>query len=174
MNIFFLHLIPSECAKMHVDKHVVKMILESTQLLCCAHHIFPNPDYKPPYKLTHKNHPSSIWTRQSTANYLWLVELALELCKEYTYRYEKTHKCESYINELKKNIPMIESVEFTPPLMAMPDLYKEKITDCVKDNIEIVMESYRQYYFFEKCELFKWKKRTMPNFIIEYMHIFEN
>jgi hypothetical protein len=174
MNIFFLHLSPSECAKMHVDKHVVKMILESTQLLCSAHHVYPNLEYKPPYKLTHKNHPSSIWTRQSTSNYLWLVELALELCKEYTYRYKKIHKCESYINDLKKNIPKIENDEFTPPLMAMPDTYKEKITDCAKENIEKVIESYRQYYFFEKSDLFKWKNRNVPEFILEYMSIFEN
>ena len=42
MNIFFLHFDPKTCAQMHVDKHVVKMILESVQLLCSAHHLHPN------------------------------------------------------------------------------------------------------------------------------------
>ena len=107
MNIFFLHKDPKKCAIMHVNKHVVKMILESTQMLCSVHHVCkqidPNYSYTPPYKLAHKNHPCSIWVRESLSNYLWLIELAKELSKEYTYRYGKSHKCESYIYELEKN-----------------------------------------------------------------------
>jgi hypothetical protein len=64
MNIFFLSLIPSTCAQMHVDKHVIKMILETTQLLCSAHYMVKS-EYIPCYKLIHKNHPSAIWTRKS-------------------------------------------------------------------------------------------------------------
>lgn len=174
MNIFFLHLNPSQCAKMHVDKHVVKMILESMQLLCSAHHMHPVENYIPPYKLTHKNHPSSIWSRESIANYLWLVELTVELCKEYTYRYGKKHKCESYIYELKNNVPDIKNKEFTTPRMAMPDMYKEKITDSHDENIENVIEAYKHYYFFEKNHILKWKNRDIPEFISSYKNMFEN
>jgi hypothetical protein len=95
MNIFFLHFDPKTCAQMHVDKHAVKMILESVQLLCSAHHLHPNGEDLKLMKLTHKNHPSSIWTRESLSNYKWLLELTKELCKEYTYRYGKVHKCET-------------------------------------------------------------------------------
>ena len=60
MNIFFLHILPQVCAQMHIDKHVIKMILETTQLLCSAHHMTisneKTPCYTPCYKLTHKNH----------------------------------------------------------------------------------------------------------------------
>jgi hypothetical protein len=172
MNIFFLHLNTKKCAEMHVDKHVVKMILESVQLLCSAHHLHPYDNYKPPYKLTHKNHPSAIWTRTSQENYLWLVSLAKELCKEYTYRYGKKHKCEQYLDDLEKNIPDIEKKEFTAPLPAMPDIYKNKITDDINKDIENVIESYKQYYFFEKSDLFSWKKRDTPDFIKEYNDLF--
>lgn len=159
MNIFFLHIDPEKCAQMHVNKHVVKMILETCQLLCSVHHIV-NSEYKPPYKLTHKNHPSSIWTRTSIDNYKWLCRLGQELCKEYTYRYNKKHKCEEYINELSYNIPILPDIGFTQPLQAMPDNYKEK------DSID----AYRNYYFYEKSRMHSWKKREKPQWFEEYIN----
>lgn len=160
MNIFFLHIDPQKCAEMHVDKHIIKMALELTQLLCSAHYM-SNSEYKPPYKLTHKNHPSAIWTRSSTDNYKWLVSLGKELCKEYTYRYGKIHKCESYINDLGNNIPPLPDIGFTQPLQAMPDHYKEE------DSIE----AYRNYYFYGKEHLHSWKKRNKPNWFEEYIRL---
>jgi len=88
MNIFFLSLNPQEAARLHCDKHVVKMILETTQLLYSSHWIL-NPENLPEnaYKLAHKNHPCSIWVRSSITNYMWLASLGLWLCEEYKYRY---------------------------------------------------------------------------------------
>jgi hypothetical protein len=87
MNIFFLDEDPTLSAQYHVDKHVVKMILETAQLLCGVHHATSQITDQVPYKLSHKNHPCAIWARTSLSNYLYLCELGLELCKEYTYRY---------------------------------------------------------------------------------------
>ena len=84
MNIFFLDEDPTMSAQYHVDKHVVKMILETAQLLCGVHHATAPDNTYVPYKLSHKNHPCSIWARTSLSNYLYLCELGLELCKEYT------------------------------------------------------------------------------------------
>lgn len=162
MNIFFLHMIPRICAIMHVDKHVVKMILETCQMLCTAHHITES-GYIPPYKMTHKNHPCNIWLRSSTKNYEWLVTLGLELCKEYTYRYSKIHKCQEYIEDMRKNIPPIPNIGFTTPYQAMPGMYKGS------DSIE----AYRAYYFFEKSYLHSWKKRDIPEWIIETRLLFQ-
>ena len=39
MNIFYLDNDPMTCAQMHNDKHVIKMILETCQLLSTAHRI---------------------------------------------------------------------------------------------------------------------------------------
>jgi hypothetical protein len=147
---------------MHVDKHVVKMILETCQLLCTTHHITEST-YIPPYKMTHKNHPSTKWVRESQGNYNYLINLGKELCKEYTYRYGKIHKCQSYIEEMGDNIPPIPDYGFTSPAQAMPDQYKSK--DAV--------ESYRSYYYFEKIELHSWKKRDVPDWIIEIREMFE-
>ena len=169
MNIFFLHMIPSICAQLHCDKHVVKMILETCQMLCSAWHI-TDPEheiYEPCYKLAHKNHPCSIWVRSSVDNYKWLCELGLELCKEYTYRYGKTHKSEEYIKDLALNIPPIPDIGFTPPAQAMPDMYKDK------DAIS----AYHHYYFFEKERMHSWKGkiagRDVPEFITEFKNMFE-
>ena len=166
MNIFFLHLDPEKCAKMYVNRHTIKMLLESCQILCSVHHVCKekNPDYeyKPPYKLCHKNHPCNIWARTSLSNYKWLIELAKELAKEYTYRYEKIHKCEAIVYELEKNLPPIEDIGFTKPAQAMPDTYKE----------EDVVEAYRSYYIYEKSGLFQWKKREQPDWLTEYQSNF--
>jgi hypothetical protein len=159
MNIFFLHWNPEICAQMHLDKHVIKMILETCQLLCSAVHI--SGAYTPCYKLTHKNHPCAIWTRESIDNYMWLCELGLELCKEYTFRYGKTHKCYPYIVELKSNPPPLPNIGFTTPATAMPDIYKKY------DPIT----AYRYYYIFDKTDILSWKGkiagRPVPDWVQE-------
>ena len=90
MNIFYLSHDPVQAAKYQYNKHVVKMILETAQLLCTAHHeLGTNIDI--PYKATHKNHPSAIWVRSSAEAYMWAYEHMLALGKEYTKRYGKEH-----------------------------------------------------------------------------------
>lgn len=157
MNIFVLHLLPSICAKYHNDKHVVKMILETAQILCCAHHVLKSR-YIPKYKLTHKNHPCNIWAMKSIGNYKWLATLGMELCKEYTYRYGKIHATQKVIEDLHVNLPDIKETEMTPFAQAMPDEYKE----------DDIVSAYRHYYFFEKHHIAKWKKRDIPDWWDEF------
>ncbi len=159
MNIFFLDENPTLSAQYHVDKHVVKMILETAQLLCSVHHVTDQVTTKyrlstdqVPYKLSHKNHPCAVWARQSLSNYLYLCELGLELGKEYTYRYGKRHKSIDVIEWCIVNKPNIPDIGFTTPAMAMPDEFK---TDSV-------VESYRNYYMGAKISLASWKNREKP------------
>jgi hypothetical protein len=152
MNIFFLDFDTQKCAQYHCDKHVVKMILETAQLLCGVHHLTPQVTPQVPYKLSHKNHPCAIWTRESLTNYLYLCDLGLELSKEYTYRYGKRHKSQDVIEWCVTNKPLIKDVGFTTPPKAMPDEYK------VMD----VVESYRNYYVGAKKDFAKWKNREIP------------
>jgi len=151
MNIFLLDTDTKKCAQYHCDKHVVKMILETAQLLCGVHHM-TNQITEAPYKLSHRNHPCSIWARESLSNYLYLCELGLELCKEYTYRYGKRHKSQEVIEWCLINKPNISDKEFTEPARAMPDEYK---SNCV-------VESYRNYYMGEKSKIAVWKNRETP------------
>jgi len=85
MNIFYLDHNPVLCAQYHCDAHVVKMILESAQLLSTAHRETDSPYADFCYKSTHKNHPSAIWVRESTDHYSWLFELFKELSNEFVY-----------------------------------------------------------------------------------------
>ena len=150
MNIFALDDNPRKCAEYHVDKHVVKMILETAQLLCGVHWLTGS---NAPYKLTHINHPSAIWVRKCIENYNWLCDLGLELCVEYTYRYEKTHKSEAIITWCKENKPnLFSNGIITLFAMAMPD-------EC---KIDSPILSYRHYYMTQKNSLASWKKRNKP------------
>lgn len=152
MNIFFLDENPTLSAQYHVNKHVVKMILETAQLLCGVHHVTAHDSTHVPYKLSHKNHPCSIWCRESLSNYLYLCELGLELSKEYTYRYGKRHKSQDVIEWCLINKPNIPDIEFTDPAKAMPDEFK----------VDSVVESYRNYYMGAKFSLAAWKNREKP------------
>lgn len=178
MNIFYLDHNPQVCAQMHVDKHCVKMILETAQLLSTAHRVLDGvetigvspsgrkqkrwvlPDGRDTglYSATHINHPSAIWCRQTSSNYRWLHMLLIELCAEYTYRYGKVHKCQETglvraLGQVPKNI---KYGDFTEPTPAMPEQYK------VPGNS---IQSYHNYYNGEKQRMFVWKKRDVPGFI---------
>ena len=173
MNIFYLDHDVTECAKMHNDKHVVKMILEYAQLLSTAHRILDGtelsvlsatgrkkkvwqlPDHRDSvlYSCTHANHPSAVWVRQSDKNYDWLFAMFQALMSEYTHRYGKTHatsRLEMYLAQLPKNIPQ---KHFTQPTPAMPDEVKVP-----GDSIK----SYRNYYINNKPHLASWKNRNKP------------
>jgi len=156
MNIFVLDWDVKKCAMYHNDKHVVKMILETAQLLCGVHHMTESPSENVPYKLSHKNHPCSIWARESMDNYLWLCELGMELCAEYTFRYGKRHKSQQVIEWCIDNRPNIPEEGFTVPAKAMPDQYK----------VEDVVQSYRNYYLGEKKSFCNWKNRNTPSWFL--------
>jgi hypothetical protein len=149
MNIFVLDTDIEKCAKDHCDKHCVKMILESCQILCGVHW---STGGDAPYRLSHKNHPCSIWARTSYSNYVWLTDLGLELCKEYERRYGKIHKTKSVLEWCLTNKPNIPDLGLTPHAKAMPDEYK----------VDDVIESYRNYYRGAKKDFAKWKNREIP------------
>lgn len=156
MNIFIFDEDISLCARYYCDKYAVKMPLEFAQLLCTAHHL-NNSSYDTPYKPTHRHHPCAKWSAESLENYVWLVNLGLKLCEEYTYRYGKVHKCEEIINWCGTRQPDFQSVERTPFALAMPDQYK----------CEDAVKAYRDYYLGEKRHLFAWKKRPVPWWVEE-------
>jgi hypothetical protein len=153
MNIFVLSLDPREAAEYHCDKHVVKMILETAQLLYCSHWML-NPDGLPPtaYKKTHPNHSCSIWIRESIENYRWLSELGLALCEEYTYRYGKRHKTQDHLEWLASHIPPLPEVARTQFRMAMPNEFK----------CEDPILAYHAYYLIAKERMLIFTKRPPP------------
>ena len=140
MNIFYLHEAPGGAATYMYDKNVVKMILESAQMLCTAHHHYGNGD-NVPYKKAHYNHPSTKWVRENANNYRWLFRHMMHLGEEYTRRYGKEHlsiqKCWDSLCHVPPDIP---EGKFTQPPQCMPDEYKT-------DNS---VDAYWNYYIGEK------------------------
>lgn len=155
MNIFYLDEDLEKCSQYHCDKHVIKMVTEYAQLLSSALHLNPNKKngVGNAYRLTHKNHPSAVWTRESLDNWLWLRKLTETLSNEYSYRYEKTHKAGLLAKSLP--IPSIEKLGITPFRCAMPE-------ELITPN---PIESYRSYYVKNKLNIISYRKRKVPNWL---------
>lgn len=178
MNIFVLDKDPEVAAQQQCDKHVVKMIVESAQMLSTAHRVLDGfktkrlsktgnrmidyyelDDYEAElsyYKACHVNHPCSIWCRESEANYRWLWEHMYALCHEYTHRYGKRHKSENVLWPLKSPPFNIKKGGLTPFALAMG-----AAPECINKNDPV--DSYRNFYQ-TKQNRFKmaWTKRDIP------------
>ncbi len=178
MNIFALDLDPTVAAQYNCDKHVIKMILEVSQLLSTAHRVLDGTlidglsksgrrqkqyvhSNESLYKATHINHPSAVYCRDSESQYVWAAKHLRALCDEYTYRYGKVHKTEQIglVDWLYSNVPKnigTKSV-FDLPYPAMPD-------DCISSD---VVASYRKYYTIHKRHLAGWagkiNSRSVPS-----------
>lgn len=160
MNIFVLDKDPSLCAQYHCDKHVIKMILESAQILSTViQEHWGHGRVEQLYKPTHKNHPCVLWAR-SPENFYWLYKLGKQLAKEYTHRYGKKHKSETILDLVGQyiNKNFFEHAPVYSFVLTMPDEYKK--SDPVR--------SYREYYKKDKQHLLTYTNRTKPEWIYEY------
>ena len=159
MNIFYLDRDPKIAAQMMCDKHVVKMILESAQMLSTAHRVLDGDEYADKnglYKKAHVNHPSSEWVRQCYQHYWWLYAHMVALMEEYTYRYGKHHATERLkvpLSEYPKAIPV---GDYTEPPQCMPEVCKGKDT----------VLAYQNYYIIEKSGFARWTKREIPTWVL--------
>lgn len=150
MNIFILDSRPAVAAQMLCNRHVVKMIVESAQIMATVHHRYGS---SATYRSTHEHHPCTIWTGASAQNYAWLLAHTKAMCREYTLRYEKTHATQHYVfGELHALPPGIPFLGQTPFAQAMPDQYRD---------IDPVL-AYRRYYLGAKKDICKWTNRDVP------------
>ena len=166
-----------------VDRHVVKMILETAQLLSTAHRVIDGVEvveqkyvngslparYRKVkrwklkdgrdnelYQATHINHPSAVWCRAGHQNYLWLFDHFLPLLNEYTHRHGKNHKCGAMVDVLSNLPDKIPMKAFTP---VTPAMAAEFVIS--KDSVE----NYRNYYKQGKKHLHRWTKRNPPEWM---------
>lgn len=163
MNLFILSTNPVECASMMMDKHVIKIILEAIQILCTIKRILDptDPICNKLYKITHKNHPITLWVQSSIENYIWTLDLVDAMHNEWQYRYghSREHKSYPLALLLRNNLPIqLNNVGLTPFVKVMPDQYK---------YIEDPVEAYKQYYMSEpKRKIASWKNREKPLWFI--------
>jgi hypothetical protein len=178
MNLFILSHDPVEAAQLQCDKHAVKMIVESAQMLSTVHRMLDGTLKRAPsksgktmskhwtlpddregvlYKAVHMSHPCTVWTMQSNSNYIWHWTHFAALCDEYTYRYGKVHATDKLLRkklkELPNNIPI-------GPLTHQPLAMKAN-PECMHPDDPV--RSYREFYQTKQTR-FKmvWTKREIP------------
>lgn len=181
MNIFVLNENPKQAAWDMCNKHVVKMILESCQLLSTAHHVLDGVQitrtakngrkfttyensrkdffFPPLLRCTMVNHPCTIWTRSSYLAYNWLWLHVKEMLRVYEVRYNKIHAYDSLVQHslihAPKNIPTTS--DLPPFVQAMPEQYK-------KEN---AVEAYRAYYIGDKSRFAVWPHNEIPKWYLD-------
>lgn len=153
MNIFVLDTDPERCASYHCDQHVVKMILESVQLMCTA---LNKKGFDTPYRSTHVNHPCVHWVERSWQNFQWLGELTRALNAEYRYRFDRCDDHKSIAVLAAIGDYRFEDHGLTEFAQAMPDQYKVP-GDAVR--------AYRQFYAGEKMHFARWTRRRVPHWL---------
>jgi hypothetical protein len=170
MNLFILSLIQKEIAQAMMDKHVNKILLEAVQMLCTAKRVLDpdDPINDSLYRMAHKNHPVSIWCRESRENFEWTLELIEELHIEWKFRYKhpesKVHKSYEVAMLLKKHMPTnFPSTGLTPFAQCVPEEYKSPCP----------VMSYRAYYMSpDKQKIATWDKgRSRPLWFQEIITI---
>jgi hypothetical protein len=153
MNIFAVDQDPHVAATCLVDRHVVKMILETAQMMCSVF-----PEGEAPYRRTHYNHPCGVWTRERIDNYEWLYRHGAALSQEFTFRFNNTHKSSAVIewcwNNATRSLFRSEG-HMTPFAQAMPEEFK-----CADP-----IAAYRYYYRVAKAHLHQWTRRQPPSWI---------
>jgi hypothetical protein len=159
MNIFFLSQNPVTAARYHADTHVIKMILESAQMLCTIVNSHAGEQIMP-YKSTHKYHPCTVWANTSLSNALWLVDLTRALNDEFKHRFNHTNNHKSYDMLISNDIAnklrnCLVDTGMTPPALAMPDEFK----------VACPVESYRNYYRVAKVNLLEYTNQSFPDWL---------
>ena len=164
---------PIVAAQMSCDKHVVKMILESAQMLCTVKRVLDGTEYTDltkngrkikRWRLNNSNeeaiiykagwlkHPSTQWVMKSAYNYIWLYKHMMALNDEYKLRYNHTkdHMCVQKLGQLLK----------TPPYNAPINVKGTDATPAMPDECKVpgdAVASYRKYYIMKKNRFATWK-----------------
>ena len=183
MNIFVLNTHPVYAAQEQCDKHIVKMVLESGQMLSTAHRILDGELYyaltekgrkvkryrlsddreSVLYKAVHFNHPCTVWTMENSANYTWHYTHFQALAYEFEYRFEKPHQTwldlrDALLNP-PNNIPITDRLtKFKLAMGAEPQ--------CINEADPV--SSYQNFYVTKQKRFeMSWSKRQKPTWFIE-------
>lgn len=178
MNLFVLDKDPVKAAQLQCDKHIVKMAVESAQMLSTAHRMLDGELIETRtksgrkgrhyqlddsrenllYKAVHYGHPCTVWTMKSNNNYMWHWVHYKALCEEYTYRYGKVHKTDDLLTDILHQLPRNIAVGYLSPI----PLAMGAAPECIDYNDPV--GSYRKFYQ-TKQKRFKmaWTKREIPD-----------
>jgi hypothetical protein len=169
-------------AQMHNDVHVRKMIVESGQMLSTTYRMLEGVECREPsksgktiqkqwklddpeldsvlYKVVHRNHPCTVWTRESLFNWLWHYNLFTHLCDEYTFRFGKVHETDRKLRKLLSSPP--PSIPMTTAFKGFT-LAMDQYPHCIVPGD--VVQSYRNYYIDQKLSFTTYTKREPPEWL---------
>lgn len=159
MNIFILNNDARLAAKDVIDKHAIKMPLESLQMMSTiADFLGLNSPYNP----VMLNHPCTIWGRKSKQNFAWLLNHANALCQEYSLRYNnRTHRCQTIINRnyevWNKVMQLLPDIGLTPFAIAISQDSKCRQLENFEELHAV--DKYREYYMYDKSRIASWKTK---------------
>jgi hypothetical protein len=154
VNIFVVNENPYIAARNLCDKHVVKMIVESCQMLSTSDQLHRGLPRNQRYKIAYQHHPC-VRSLQNQSNYIWLTHHLRGLLQEYTARYSKHHSCEKLFEDYWMKTYLMHSFDFSKTNFpkCMPDQFKTDST----------IDSYRNYYRFKKETLKTFSYRIPEN-----------
>ncbi len=151
MNVFAVDADPGRAARALCDRHVVKMTLETAQILCSAARTRLHQEA--PYRATHPNHPCVGWAAARRGNGEWLVRHGLALAEEYRRRFGRVHASHAVIARMARRGPPPSPGQRRQPFaQVMPERYRGR--DAV--------EAYRRYYAAEKARFATWTTPSRP------------
>jgi len=181
VNIFILDKDPKVAARLQCDKHVVKMIVESAQMLSTAHRMLDGVETRRKsksgktmskyweltdaresvlYKAVHMGHPCTVWTMICDNNYMWHYDHFLELCREYTYRYGKVHLTDTLLRTALASRPNNIKEGYKYAITAFP-LAMKASPECIFPDDPV--KSYRMFYETKQDRFsMVWTKRQIP------------
>ena len=166
MNIFAIDPNPVLCARALCDLRLNKMILEQAQILCTAYRYWFPDTYAIEfenilYKVTHENHPCSIWLRRDFANYQWGVDYFNAMLDEREHRGFAKHltgiKLRPVFNKPPQMQYELDKIDFS---FNSSNLYPS--TGCVFTDYKLCLVN---KWLQDKREP-KWTLRAPPPFIM--------
>lgn len=174
MNIFYLDQDPVKSARAHGDKHIVKMPLETAQILSTVWHLFGDDcEVKNSiYKATHTTHPCTQWVATNQSTYGWTFRFYVALCQEFEFRRGKIHASYGLSKYLRLIPSGLSEGKFITPPQCIPDQFTIEIESKVgqvtnTSTSEITCRAYRKYYQY-KFDLgiaeYNWR-RDKPDWI---------
>jgi hypothetical protein len=165
VNIFYLHREPICAAAMLHDKHVVKMTLETAQILSTVYHRYGDTspvDGPGLYRPTHERHPSVLWAGDTVQQYTWAAKHGLALALEFQHRYGRVHACNALLTRLQSVPNGMFSTGWEDPPQCMPEELR------VPGD---AIAAYRQYYLARKVVQSSWTRRDVPSFVKEHFEM---
>lgn len=163
MQLFILDRCPVHSAMYLADVHVIKMCLETAQILSSIMAIKGLPLFEGAPKPYNTRHPV-IKAIDTQAKLNWVLNHNIALQAEFIYRFHKQHKYFKLFGNYIETLSVLEQVA----KQASPEGLARDFKDFTTTKEDIV-EAHRDYYKFKKSIIKRWKytNREEPDWLKE-------